>query len=138
MDGEVKEKLDLIDQQIENEKLLYNKVISQEKYYKSTDSQTLAWNYSTVEREKEIIAKIHELQSAKQRLISGEKLPELVYIDREIPKYITTKEVHVYRSSLFAVTSLFLLFLLSLFIACCRLGMITVTFNFLEGKPYAF
>ena len=37
--------------------------------------------------------KIHELQDIRARLVSGEKPPEVVYVDREVPKYITTKHV---------------------------------------------
>lgn len=86
------EKLNAIDEQIRVQQILYDRLIDIECSFKDD------WCVSSLWREKEIFDKIHELQNVKTRLITGEKPPEIVYIDKEVPKYITTKEVHVHRS----------------------------------------
>lgn len=80
------------------------------------------------EREAEIFNNIHQLQAAKQRLITGEKLPDIIYIDKEIPKFITTKEVHIYKSgfaSAFVGASLAIYIFVGI---CYGLGYFTVAF----------
>lgn len=107
MEQELKEKLNIIDQQIQTEKDLYKILTEQEQYYKTDNQKCQSWSSSTINREKEIFDTIHQLQLSKNRLITGEKPPEIVYIDvpRETIKYITTREIHVNKSSLASVVA---------------------------------
>jgi hypothetical protein len=122
LDIELKEKLDLIDQQIDEQKSLYELIAEQESNSKSD------WSNQTLHREIEIFSRIDKLQQTKTRLITGEKPPEIVYVDKEVPtivkqevikvvekpitKYIDrhTKYTHVYKPGLTVSALWFLLF----------------------------
>ena len=96
MEQELKEKLNAIDEQIQVQKDIYEMLADQEVYSKDN------WSLSGRNREKDIFDQIHQLQLAKNRLITGEKPPEIVYIDvpKETIRYITTREIHINKSSL--------------------------------------
>jgi hypothetical protein len=89
LNDDLKEKLDLINQQIEDQRDLYRQLSEQEAGYKEM------WHYTTCDREQEIFDKIHELQSEKTRLIHGEKLPDIIYVDKEIPKYVDRRVEYI-------------------------------------------
>lgn len=99
LDTELKEKLDAIDKQIIFQKELYEALAAQEEGYKSRvdDYEDLKdnWATSSIYREKDIFDTIHKLQEAKCRLITGEKNPEVVYVDREVPKVVTKEVVNI-------------------------------------------
>ena len=87
-------KVSILDEQIESLKALHLAIAKLEINFRSD------WGKASIKREEEVLFEIYELQSMKARLITGEKRPEIVYIDKEVPKYIKTSEVHVKKSSL--------------------------------------
>lgn len=92
------DKLNVLDGQIATEFSLYQELIGTEHSYKED------WSEWSLHREKDIFGKIHELQAIKARMVSGEKLPDIVYRDREVVKYedrvVEHKDIHVYKSGL--------------------------------------
>lgn len=133
----LKEKLDLIDQQIDKQKEVYNLLTSKEKYVKTNvhvtslgSIPTCNWSNSTLRVEREIFARIDELQEAKNRLITGERLPEIVYVDKEVVKikYIDrkAKNINIYKPSLAISTLWFVGLVHSLVLAAWYYGLISV------------
>ncbi len=144
----LKEQLSEIDGQIDVEKEIYELLSSQEEGYKSRvdDYEEIKdnWALSTINREKEIFNNIHKLQEAKLRLITGEKNPEIIYIDREIPKIVKeevikvvekpviqyvdrhTKYTHVYKPGLTVSALWFLLMFHGAALAAWYYGLINI------------
>lgn len=99
MDNELQARVKLLDEQIESLKKLLKYLNDTSKwihtcgmngYWSNRDDQTNTTN------------EIHELEKMKARLITGEKLPEVIYKDREVIKYIdrVVKNVTIQKSSL--------------------------------------
>lgn len=98
MDQELQEKIQKLDESIDLQFKLYEQLIRAEGRQKSG----MGWSDSGQDREKQIFSTIDQLQHAKIRLINNEKIPEKVYVDREVVKYRDriVKRVVVHKSGL--------------------------------------
>jgi hypothetical protein len=95
MDVDLQEKIKLIDEQIRFQFALYKELSRIETY------THCYWSTYGYERERQIYNTIDSLQEAKERLITGEKLPEIIYKDREVIKYEdrVVKHITIIKSS---------------------------------------
>lgn len=129
MENDLKEKLDMLDQQIGVYTDLYQDLTDGESGYKDV------WTFSSLQREKEIFDKIHQIQDAKTRLITGETPPEIVYVDRETVRYEdrVVKTVFVHKSSLSTALVFLSLLAYSVLAVTYYLGYFKIVVN-LQGS----
>lgn len=93
MGAELKEKLAVLDHQISTQREVYRDLINAKR-----TPYGIQWDRDGREREREILLTISDIQDTKRRLISGEKIPDIIYVDKEVPEYITTKNITVIKS----------------------------------------
>jgi hypothetical protein len=96
VDQELQEKIQKFDESIRLQFDLYQQLGDLELHEKRY------WSNAGKDREKQIFDEITNLQNAKIRLINNEKLPETIYVDREVVKYKDRiiKRVVVHKSGL--------------------------------------
>jgi hypothetical protein len=96
VDQELQEKIQRLDESIKMQESLYQQLAGFEKLPK------IYWSDAGRNREREILNEIVNLEEAKIRLINNEKIPEKIYVDREVVRYKDRiiKRVIVHKSSL--------------------------------------